>query len=422
MKSSARIRELCVDWYETIVCSFFVLAAVTFTATVALQLRTPRMRIAVHSGVEGAPLKALAKRFCDEKGFEVEVVELDYDELFDEELKAVSSPASQFDVIQLDDPWFPALIRGNTRDSSRSPRLAQVKLEDDEWSHFYDSCRRVCQYPYCKESSDCHSPYYAIPFVGNSTLLTRWAASAVSPQDKILPFENPRFAMRIGTANSIVTDFIQALRMIDPNSLGIEHARELSPETKSVFEKIAGLGKQRSLGAASMDDFDLAIDMRSRRADSSIVWSAWTMALRNLPPDPERQPDGKSLVFDVPTHPELGAWLLAVPVSARHRSAGEKFLRFAASKKQVEASVEYGNPPARSDVLEDKEHQWPQHPSFERQAASLSQATPRPRMWNWRSLEATLGETISALYAGELTTEAAWSRINDEIRKLATEP
>src|SRR5262252_6250059 len=80
----------------------------------------PTIRIVIHQGVEGVPLKRIAEQFSSQYSGRVQVVELPYDQLFKREMEAIAmqevdSPfgsRQSFDVIQLDDPWLPALAGG----------------------------------------------------------------------------------------------------------------------------------------------------------------------------------------------------------------------------------------------------------------------------------------------------------------------
>ena len=76
--------------------------------------RTPQrsLTIAVNAGVEGTALKAAAQEWGAARGMHIEVVELPYANLFEKEQLDLTSRTGAYDVIMLDDPWFPRLAEG----------------------------------------------------------------------------------------------------------------------------------------------------------------------------------------------------------------------------------------------------------------------------------------------------------------------
>src|SRR5215470_5252336 len=76
--------------------------------------RTPEksLTIAVNAGVEGTALKTAAKEWGAAKGVKIEVVELPYANLFEKEQLDLSSRTGAYDVVMMDDPWFPRLADG----------------------------------------------------------------------------------------------------------------------------------------------------------------------------------------------------------------------------------------------------------------------------------------------------------------------
>src|SRR5882672_6730337 len=112
------------------------------------------LTIAVNAGVEGSALKAAAQEWGAAKNIKVEVVELPYANLFEKEQLDLTSRTGAYDVIMLDDPWFPKLVEnGNLTPLTRDPD-----------GDFVGPCVEVCKHPY-------HSGrYFALPYVGNSQL------------------------------------------------------------------------------------------------------------------------------------------------------------------------------------------------------------------------------------------------------------
>ena len=83
----------------------------------------------------------------------MDVVELPYSNLFEKLLLDLSSKTGAYDVIMMDDPWFPRLVENG--------KLAELPQPD---SDFIQSTLDVCRHPFKT------GKFYAIPYVGNSQL------------------------------------------------------------------------------------------------------------------------------------------------------------------------------------------------------------------------------------------------------------
>ena len=64
----------------------------------------------MNAGVEGSALKAAAREWGELRNTRIEVVELPYANLFEKESLDLTSRTGAYDVIMLDDPWFPRLV------------------------------------------------------------------------------------------------------------------------------------------------------------------------------------------------------------------------------------------------------------------------------------------------------------------------
>src|SRR5580704_12049297 len=118
--------------------------------------RTPEktLTVAVNAGVEGTALKLAAREWGAACGVHVEVVELPYANLFEKEQLDLTSKTGAYDVIMLDDPWFPLMLEGG----------AIAPLPHDLDSDFIASCVEVCKDPKHPGAQ------FAVPYVGNSQL------------------------------------------------------------------------------------------------------------------------------------------------------------------------------------------------------------------------------------------------------------
>src|SRR5436309_2749351 len=117
------------------------------------------LTIAVVAGVEGDALKAAAGRYRElHPSLGIEIVELPYSSLFEKILLDVTFGTGAYDVIMMDDPWFPRLAE-HEKLTALEPLLA-----GDVDPDFIPACIAVCREPYQS------GRLYALPYVGNSQL------------------------------------------------------------------------------------------------------------------------------------------------------------------------------------------------------------------------------------------------------------
>src|SRR5215472_262204 len=114
----------------------------------------PALTIAINAGVEGDALKAAAAEWGARNRVRVDIVELPYANLFEKELLDLTSHTGAYDIIMMDDPWFPRLVEDG--------QLAALEKRPD--ADFLASCLDVCRAPYRT------GVFYALPYVGNSQL------------------------------------------------------------------------------------------------------------------------------------------------------------------------------------------------------------------------------------------------------------
>jgi multiple sugar transport system substrate-binding protein len=123
---------------------------------------TGGLTLAVNSGVEGDALKQAARDYEALSGVHINIAEFPYDNLFEKELIDLTAATGAYDLIMLDDPWFPrfATERVLTNLAPFYQKRSQTGPDQD----FVASSIALCKDPY--QSGD----LYALPYVGNSQL------------------------------------------------------------------------------------------------------------------------------------------------------------------------------------------------------------------------------------------------------------
>src|ERR1043165_1743347 len=124
--------------------------------------RGKQLTMAVNSGVEGDALKQAARDYEARSGVRINIAEFPYDNLFEKELVDLTAGSGAYDLIMLDDPWFPRFSVQNVL-TDLAP-FYQKRGEAGPDSDFVSSSLALCKHPY--ETGN----LFALPYVGNSQL------------------------------------------------------------------------------------------------------------------------------------------------------------------------------------------------------------------------------------------------------------
>lgn len=372
------------------------------------------LTIAVNAGVEGTALKLAAKEWGAARGVHIEVVELPYANLFEKEELDLTSRTGAYDVVMMDDPWFP-LMAGNGN-------LAPLPRAPD--ADFLPSCTLVCKLPDGER-------YFALPYVGNAQLFfyrrdlfqkysldppKTWddvlsAAKLIGGKEKMFGY-----VMRAAPGNAVVADFMPILWAFggDVPSNG----KDVAPAIDALRFMLE-LGKYAPPGYAGFNADDVSAHLLQSTAVMSINWPAWIAAMD----DPAKSKVvGK---IDFTTMPgerekgvsELGAWLVAVPAASRHASDAFDFIYWATDPEQMKQAAFRGNPPTRRSVFGAPEL-IAKFRAFPAQLATLESARPRPRTPRWNEIENAFGIYLSKANADAMDPAEAIRRAADAIGQI----
>jgi len=121
-----------------------------------------RLSLALVSGVEGDALKQAAREYESLTGTRIQIAEFPYDDLFAKEMVDLNAQTGAYDVIMLDDPWFPRFA--TTELLAPLTPLYQKRSLAGPGDDFVASSLALCRHPY--QSGE----LYALPYVGNSQL------------------------------------------------------------------------------------------------------------------------------------------------------------------------------------------------------------------------------------------------------------
>jgi len=377
------------------------------------------LTIAVNAGVEGTALKAAAQEWGAAHQTRIEVVELPYANLFEKEQLDLESRTGAYDLIMIDDPWFPRLASNDN--------LAPLPHDPD--ADFVQSCLNVCRYPATT------GRYFALPYVGNSQLFfyrrdlfeklklnapATWndvldAARKISGSEKMYGY-----VMRAASGNAVVADFMPLLwafggEVLDANEKPVCD----SPAGIAALKFMLELGKYSPPGYAGFNADEVSAHLLEATAAMSINWPAWIAAMD----DPSKSKVVGKIEFarmpngTVKGVGELGTWVLAVPVASKHVNSAFEFMTWATEATQLKQAALRGNPPTRRSVF-----QMPdlvaRFRAFPVQLASLESARPRPRTPVWNEIENAFGISLSEANAGKLAPEEAMRNAARDIAQV----
>jgi multiple sugar transport system substrate-binding protein len=418
----------------------WLIAALVFVVVSGLVASCQRGRggktltLAINSGVEGDALRQAAKDYEKQTGVHVDIAEFPYANLFEKELLDLNSHTGAYDLIMLDDPWFPKFASLNVL-TDFGP-LLQKRGKTDPDNDFVASSLALCRHPYQTGA------LYALPYVGNSQLFfyrqdlfekhhlkepATWedvltAARTISERETTGAPGGGKiygYVMRAAQGNAAVADFMPIFwafggEMFDSSGQPTVN----SPEGIAALRFMIELGKYAPPGYASFNADEVGAHLLQGTAAMSINWPAWISSFND--PSKSKVID-KMRFFQMPGaknpgRAEIGNWLIAIPRDAKDPDAAMDFLLWATSAEQMKLSAQRGNPPTRKSVFNDLGVQT--FPSYPAQLKSLETSRPRPRTPLWNEIENVFGIYLSKANSGELSAEDAMNQANGEIKKI----
>ena len=394
-----------------------------------------QLSLAVPSGVEGDALKEAAQEYQAQTGVRVQIAEIPYEELFAKELLDLNAATGAYDLIMLDDPWFP---RFATKEflADFAPLYEKRGLTgpDDD---FIPSSLALCKRPYETGA------LYALPYVGNSQLFfyrkdlfekhnlkepVTWddvltAARVISEREQAGAPGGARlygYVMRAARGNSAVADFMPIFwafgaEMFDANGRPSVNSAEGIAALRFMIE----LGNHAPPGYAGFNATEVSAHLLQGTAAMSINWPAWISAFDD---EAKSKVSGKMEFATMPGakadgRAEIGNWLIAIPRGSRNAERAFDFLLWATAPEQMKKSALSGNPPTRRSVFTDPDL-LAKFPSYPAQLKSLETSRPRPRTPLWNEIENTFGIFLSRANSGDLSAEEAMNQANAEIEKI----
>jgi multiple sugar transport system substrate-binding protein len=409
-----------------------LLLLLTFSCTT--QPSRKQLTLAVVSGAEGEALKQAARDYEAQTGTHIEIAQFPYSNLFEKELIDLKSRTGAYDLIMLDDPWFPRFANENVL-TELTP-LLQKRGQSGPDPDFVEASLNVCRHPFQTGA------LFALPYVGNSQLFfyrkdlfekyslktpATWddaLAAAKTIHEKETAGANGSkvygYVMRAAQGNAAVADFMPIFwafggEMFDASGKPAVN----SPEGIAALQFMLELGKYSPPGYASFNADEVGAHLLQGTAAMSINWPVWITPFS----DPSRSKVIGKMEFTTlpgakkPGQAEIGNWLIAVPRYSKNAEAAMDFLLWATTPEQMKLSALRGNPPTRRSLFKDAEL-VAKNPAYPAQLRSLESSRPRPRTPYWNEIENAFGIFLSKANSGELSPAEAMNQANAEIEKI----
>ena len=410
-----------------------VLVLVLLLVIACNKQNSKQLSLAVVGGVEGEALKQAALDYERQTGVHVQIAQFPYASLFEKELIDLNSHTGAYDLVMMDDPWFPRFA-GSQWLTDLTP-LLQKRGQSGPDADFIASSVAVCRHPYQTGA------LFALPYVGNSQLFfyrkdlfakhgleepATWtdvfAAAKTIQENETDPNGDKMYGyvMRAAQGNAAVADFMPIFwafgaEMFDASGKPTVN----SPEGIEALRFMLELGKYSPPGYASFNADEVSAHLLHGTAAMSINWPAWISAFS----DPSKSKViGKIGFTTLPGarkagQAEIGNWLIAIPRYSQNTEAAMDFLLWATSAEQMRRSAERGNPPTRRSLFQDAEL-VAKFPAYPAQLRSLETSRPRPRTPQWNEIENAFGIFLSKANSGELSPADAMNQANAEIEKI----
>ena len=389
-----------------------------------------RLTLVAISGVEGDALKAAALDYKAQTGIEIEITQFPYANLFEKEMIDLNARTGAYDLIMLDDPWFPTFA--SKQFLTELTPLLHKRGQNGPDNDFVDTSIALCRHPYQTGS------LYALPYVGNSQLFfyrkdlfekhnlkppATWddvLAAAKTIQEKESDSGMYGYVMRAAQGNAAVADFMPIFwafgaEMFDASGKPTVN----SPEGIAALEFMVQMGKYSPPGYPSFNAQEVGAHLLQGTAAMAINWPVWITQFD----DPSKSKViGKIEFTTLPSgrkqgQAEIGNWLIAIPRASQNAEAAMDFLVWATTAEQMKRSALRGNPPTRKSLFRDPEL-VAKFPAYPAQMRSLKTSRPRPRTPQWNEIENVFGIFLSKANSGVLSPVEAMNQANAEIEKI----
>jgi multiple sugar transport system substrate-binding protein len=387
------------------------------------------LKVAINAGPEGEAIKKLVAQGYP--AAKIEIVELPYQSLREQLITVLNATQPSFDVVMIDDPWFPQLAP-KVRELREVPQSlindivpASLSLGRDPYPN-----GKLKGLPFVGNTQVLFYRRDILERLGNTTPPASWGelaslASSVERQSEArLGKKVYGYAIRGKSGAPVVTDFLPIYW-----SLGGKLTDDIGAPRKQAVDKaklIEALAIYTRLqqasppGASNYDWSEMTQDFTNGRAVMELNWPA---AIPIIDAGIQKN-GGKSSDWAIALPPRgegavgtsmIGNWLLAVPVTSSRPKEAAHFMVWLLDNQGIVATS--GNPPTRISVFAELA-KTPGNEYFAVIRQALEHSTARDRTPLWAQIEDAVSRGVSGYLSGTLNEQAAANLITEDIGKL----
>jgi multiple sugar transport system substrate-binding protein len=404
-------------------CAFALLISLAVSLVACSDNQKRPIRVAINAGPEGDAIREVVKEYSD-KVYPIELISFAYSSLREQLISALSRNEDKFDVVMIDDPWFPQLA-SNLRTLENVP---DVLLQD-----IVEKSLSLGKEPYGT------GLLKALPYVGNTQLLflrsdimsnhnvtdapETWDEVVILTRQLTSPSDNRYgYAIRGRSGAPIVTDFLPIYWSLGGVLTGVENNKRVSKLETKIFRKAleiySELEQTSPPGAINFDWSEMTAAFTNGRALMQLNWPAAIPDIENalksggrsghwkivLPPKGSSTAQGTSMI---------GNWLLAIPNSSKNATEAQKFVLWLMDQQGRVANE--GRPPTRKSVFAALSQA---KPYFEEIQRALELSTPRDRTEKWSQIEEAVSRAVNGYLVQAENIDTILKSIETDLNRI----
>ena len=380
-----------------------VLMLCTMFSSFAVAESAGKLTLVLRAGSYTDVMKALAPQFEKDYNCTVELLDLDFSDMYQKIALDSMNPEGAYDVIMIDGSWFTEFLT-----SEMLANLSEMNyvLDDD----FIAGTT--------KGGLDAEGNVYAVPFFGNVQLfyfnkdvLAKYGYEA-APTDWQTVLEIAQkakadgtigFAARAQAGENIVTDIDPLVLANGGQVMDAENNITINtPEYKAALESYIELIKAGQIMAKD----DIVAAVNNGTAAMSLIWPGWYTPGADEATSFALMPN--KVAPDAEEHDTAwyGLWYLGVPANSQNKELALKFIDYVTSAESEIATVSCGLTPIRHSPYQDASV-LEQSPQLAIVYEALKSGVYRPSVPQWTDITNTLGAELDNAVQGAKTVEAA---------------
>ena len=362
-----------------------------------------KLTLVLRAGSYTDVLKALAPAFEEENNCTIEILDLDFSDMYQKIALDSQNAQDAYDVIMVDGSWFTEFL-----DSGVLADLSAMgyTLDDD----FIEGTT--------KGGLDEAGNVYCIPFFGNVQLFyynkevlaeyghetppSDWQ-SVLELAQEINADGTYGFVARAQAGENIVTDVNPLVLSAGGQILDAKNNVTVnSAEYKQALETYLQLIEAGQIMAKD----DIVAAVNNGTAAMSLIWPGWYTPGENEPTSFALMPNKMTPDGEEHDSAWYGLWYLGVTGNSQNKELALKFIQYATSAASEIETVQYGLTPIRHSPYQDASV-LEQVPQLSIVYEALQHGVYRPAVTQWTDITNTLGTELDNAAQGAKTVEQA---------------